>query len=106
VNVWLTMLLAGILTFAIRLSFILLFGRMEIPPLLRRALRFVPPAVLTAIVFPELLVRDGSLALYPGNARLLAGILAAAVAWRTKNISLTIVVGMMALFVFQMLFGD
>jgi branched-subunit amino acid transport protein len=104
-NVWLTMLLAGILTYAIRLSFILLLGRMEIPPLLRRALRFVPPAVLTAIVFPELLIRDGSLALSPGNPRLLAGILAVAVAWRTKNIVLTIVVGMAALYLFQMLFG-
>jgi branched-subunit amino acid transport protein len=105
-NVWLTMLLAGILTYAIRLSFILLFGRMEIPALLRRALRFVPPAVLTAIVFPELLVKDGSLALSPGNARLLAGILASAVAWRTKNVLLTILSGMIALYLFQMLFGN
>jgi branched-subunit amino acid transport protein len=105
-NVWITMLLAGILTYAIRLSFILLFGRLEIPPLLQRALRFVPPAVLTAIIFPELLIQDGSLALSPGNARLLAGLLASVVAWRTKNVMLTIVAGMAALYVFQIVFGN
>ena len=53
-TVWLTMLLVGLGTYATRLSFILLFGRREIPVGVRRALRFVPPAVLTAIIFPEL----------------------------------------------------
>jgi branched-subunit amino acid transport protein len=53
--------------------------------------------VLSAIVFPELLLREGALAISPGNPRLLAGILAGLVAWRTRNMLLTIVVGMAAL---------
>jgi len=102
-QLWVTMILAGAITYAIRLSFILLFGKWEIPALLRRGLRFVPPAVLSAIVFPELLLSDGSLALSLGNARLLAGILAALVAWRTKNVLLTILVGMASLYILQWL---
>jgi branched-subunit amino acid transport protein len=102
-NLWLTMLVAGVITYLIRLSFIFLFGKLEVPHPLRRALRFVPPAVLTAIIFPELLVREGALYLSPGNARLAAGLLAALVAWRTKNIVLTILVGMAALFLLQWL---
>ncbi len=93
--------LAGLITFATRLSFIALLGRVETPPLLTRALRFVPPAVLSAIIFPELLVRDGALRLSPGNARLVAGVIAAAVAWRTRNVLLTIAVGMGALWILQ-----
>jgi branched-subunit amino acid transport protein len=101
--IWLTLLLAGVLTFLIRLSFIALLGRYEPPPLLRRALRFVPPAVLSAIIFPELLIADGQIALGWDNYRLLAGIVAILVAWRTRSALLTIAVGMAALWLLQLL---
>jgi len=84
-NIWLTMLLAGLVTFIIRLSFIQIIGHRSIPPLLQRALRLVPPAVLTAIIFPEVFLSSGQLDLSFGNARLLAGLLATLVAWRTRN---------------------
>ena len=100
-NVWLTILCAGILTFAIRLSLIALMGRVEVSPLVQRALRFVPPAVLSAIIFPELLWHSGQLDMSLGNTRLLAGVLAALVAWRTKNVLLTIGVGMAAVWILQ-----
>lgn len=95
---WLPALaVAGLVTFATRLSFIALLGRVDVPPFFRRALRYVPPAVLSAIVFTEILVRDGAPDLSPGNVRLLAGAAAAVVAWRTRNVLLTIAVGMAAL---------
>ena len=92
------MLAAGALTYAIRLSFILLWGRIEVPDRLQRALRFVPPAVLTAIIFPELFMPAGAVDISLANSRLLAGILAALVAWRTCNIVLTLLVGMGVLY--------
>ena len=98
---WLTMLTAGLLTYAIRLSFILLLERWQPPDLLRRALRFVPAAVFAAIIFPELVFRNGSLYLSPANPRLLAGLLAVLIAWRTKNVLVTIGVGMAALLLLQ-----
>jgi branched-subunit amino acid transport protein len=100
-NVWLLLIGMGLVTYAIRLSLIVLIGRVDVPPLIQRALRFVPPAVLSAIIFPELLRPGGTLDLSPGNVRLLAGVLAAGVAWRTKNVLLTIGVGMVALWVLQ-----
>jgi branched-subunit amino acid transport protein len=100
-NLWLAMILSGAATYATRLSFILLWERLEVPPLLRQALRFVPVAVLTAIIFPETLMPAGSLDLSLGNARLIAGLLAVIVAWRTKNIVWTIVVGMLGLWGLQ-----
>ena len=75
-EVWLTLLAGGLVTFATRLSFIQLFEKFEIPSGLKRALRFVPPAVLAAIIFPELLLREGVLALETSNFRLLAGLVA------------------------------
>jgi len=81
---------------------ILLLGRVPIPPLIRRALRFVPPAVLSALIFPELFLQPGgTLNLSPANPRLLAGALAALVAWRRKNALLAIAAGMLALWILQ-----
>ena len=102
-NIWLIMILSGLITYGIRLSFIQLFGKIEVPFWLGRALHFVPPAVLSAIIFPELLMPAGSLNISLSNLRLLAGLLAGFVAWRTKNVVLTIAVGMAALLIFQVL---
>jgi len=101
-NVWFILICMGLVTYAIRLSMILLLERVDLPPIIQWALYLVPPAVLSAIVFPELLMPSGMLYLSFGNVRLLAGVLAAVVAWRTKNVLLTIVVGMVALWVLQM----
>jgi len=100
-NVWLLLLGMGLVTYAIRLSLIVLIGHVEVPPIIQRGLRFVPPAVLSAIIFPELLRPGGTFDLSLGNVRLLAGVLAAGIAWRTKNVLLTIGVGMVALWVLQ-----
>jgi branched-subunit amino acid transport protein len=84
-------------------SFIHLFGRFDVPETLRRALHYVPPAVLSAIVFPELLLHGGRLDLTAGNDRLLAGRAAVLIAWLTKNILLTILAGMGVLLLLQFL---
>ena len=64
-------------------------------------LRFIPGAVLATLVVPALVYTDGSLALTVGNEKLLAGALAAIVAWRTENVLATIAVGMIALWSFE-----
>jgi branched-subunit amino acid transport protein len=104
-NIWLVILLAGLVTYATRLSFILLLDRIQVPDWFRRGLRFVPVAVLSAIILPELTSPDGSLSLTWRNPQLAAGAVAILVAWRTKNMLLTILAGMAALFIFKAVFG-
>jgi branched-subunit amino acid transport protein len=99
--IWVILIISGLLTFLTRLSFIWLFERITVPDLLRRALRFVPPAVLTVFVFQEILLHDGVMNFSPGNARLIAGVIASLVAWRSRSILLTILAGMAALFICQ-----
>lgn len=98
--VWVIIVAIGVLTVLIRLSFIALLGRMQVPMWLTRALRFVPVAALTAIITPEIFVRDGAIALWPVNVRLIAGLVAVLVAWRSKNTLLTIFAGMVTLWAF------
>lgn len=102
---WATLFAGGLVTFGIRLSFIVGLGQREVPAGLRRALRFVPPAVLSAIIFPEMFRPGGQYDFSLGNVRMLAGLLAALVAWRTRNILLTIAAGMGALWAFSYLLG-
>lgn len=100
---WLAIIGMAAVTIALRASFLLLPETTPSPALLRRGLRYVPPAVLTAIWIPELVFSNGALDFSPANARLLAGALAIAVAWRLRQTYLTIAAGMLALHLFSRL---
>jgi branched-subunit amino acid transport protein len=102
-KLWLTIIGMGIITYTIRLSMILLLDKFNISDHFKQALRFVPPAVLSAIIFPELLQPGGSLDVSLGNDRMIAGLLAMIIAWRTKNVLITIAVGMVSLWLLQSL---
>lgn len=104
-NLWLTILAVGLLTYLMRLSFIGLLRGRTLPPALQHALRFVPVAVLPAIIVQELVPQGSERDALLHNPRLLAGVVAALVAWYTRNVLLTIGVGMATLIVLHMVFG-
>lgn len=103
-TLWLIILGMALLTFYQRASFLLLPERVQLPPLLVRALRYVPAAVLTAIWAPELLLQNGVPIVALGNERLLAGLVAIAVAWRWRVTFGTILAGLAALHLFDWMF--
>ena len=102
-NVWLAMILGGLITFGMRFSFIYLFGKFKVPDKLRMALHYVPPAVLSALIFPALLIKSNAIDISIGNTYLMAGIVAAAVGLITKNTLMTILAGLIAIILFQIL---
>jgi branched-subunit amino acid transport protein len=101
-------LIAGmaLVTFAVRYPVLALVGKINLPQPVIRALRYVPPAVLAAIILPAMLLDSANqLALSLNNSYLIAGVVAFLVAWRTKNMLLTIILGMAALWAARALFG-
>ena len=98
-QLWSVILGGTLVTFAARLSFIALIPPDKLPPFFRRGLRLVPPAILSAFVLPELVMPGGRFNLTWGNDRLLAGILAGFVAWKSRNIWLSILTGMISLWI-------
>jgi len=91
-RIWVAIILSGIGTYAMRASFLVFAHRLaDVPPNVQRLLRQIPPAALAAIVIPALLRPEGSLDLW--QPRFLAGLVAALVAWKTRNIALTLAVG-------------
>lgn len=91
-RIWVAIVLAGIGTYAMRASFLVFAHRLaDVPPGVQRLLRQIPPAALASIVVPALLRPEGQLDLW--QPRFLAGVVASLVAWKTRNIALTLAVG-------------
>jgi branched-subunit amino acid transport protein len=99
------LLVAGmaLVTFAMRYPVLALVSKLTLPPTLMKALKFIPPAVLTAIIVPALFAPTGRVDFSPTNDYLIAGIVTAFVAWRTKNLLLTLAIGMAALWGWRLL---
>lgn len=95
---WIVVVAAGVGTYALRASFMVMAHRAEdLPPFLRELLRMIPAAALAALAGPALL-RGGEqhqLALW--SPRFLAGFVALMVAWKFRSLFATILVGLVAI---------
>ena len=102
---WLSVVVIGVGTYFTRLSFIGAFGERQMPAWMMSPLRYVAPAVLGAIVLPAVVQPDGAFQLVPSvNPRALAAVVAAAVAYKWRSVSLVTVVGMGSLWLLDWLF--
>jgi len=101
-KLWAVIFVVGALNYVSRVSFIALFSRRTMPPLLARALRYVPAAMLTALVLP--MVVDAGAA---GGAwltpKVIAAVIATVVAYWKLGTLWTLGVGMVALWTLQSL---
>jgi branched-subunit amino acid transport protein len=103
-RVWVAIVLAGAGTYALRASFLLAADRLaRVPSGVERLLRQIPPAALASLVVPALLRPHGELDLF--SPRLVAGLVAAVVAWRTRNVAATLTVGMGLLVLLDVFFA-
>ena len=93
----------GVITYVIRLSFLVMGDRLRLTAVTRRALNYVPIAVLSAIILPAMLQPNDVLDVSWGNGRLIAGLVAGIVAWRTQSALWTISVGMITLWLLEAL---
>ena len=84
----------AVVTYLTRWAALAVAGRTTLSERASRALTYVPPAVLTAIIVPALLSPGGSLNLSLHNTYLVGGLVATFVAWRTRQLLPTIVLGM------------
>ena len=99
------LLILGMLavTFGVRYASLALTGRFPPPPRAVRLLAYVPVAVLTALVVPYVVIRDGEPALGLDNAYLVGAIIAVLISYTGKNLLLTIIGGMLVFFGYQAL---
>ena len=106
-DTWLliTIVLAGIATYLTRLSFLTGRTLRATPDRFRLPLRYVPAAILGALIAPAVLLIPETQSFSWENPRLWAGLVALAVAWLSRSVLLTIVSGMTALWLLQWLWS-
>lgn len=101
-KIWGAIVGIAAVTFLLRFSFIYLLGRIEqVPPRIEHALGFVPAAVLAALSVPAFVVLEPTVVGTVSHPKLLAGLVAAGVAWKTQDVTATVVVGMIVLWTVQ-----
>ena len=92
--VFLTILGMGVVTYLPRLLPVLLLSSKKLPPLVVAWLRFIPVAVLAAMLLPSLVVSDAQLAFNRNNLFLWGAIPTFLVAWKTRSLFGSVIVGM------------
>ena len=84
----------AVVTYLPRLLPTLFLSGRNLRPVIAAWLRLVPPAVLAAMLAPSLLVRDNHVDLGFGNLFFWAALVAFPLAWKSKSLFATVVVGM------------
>jgi branched-subunit amino acid transport protein len=93
----------ALVTFTIRYPLLAFVGRVELPDRMVRALRYVPVAVLIAIIVPTMLMPHDHLEIAFGNSYLIAGMASMVIAAKFKRLLPTIGGGMLIFLLWQWL---
>jgi branched chain amino acid efflux pump len=94
---WVLIVGMAVIAFSTRAVFILPGSRLRLPATAERVLRYAPAAALMAIILPDLATTQGALSISVENPKLVAGLVAFALAAATRSILATIVGGMLVL---------
>jgi len=93
-KLWIIIASVGLLNFLSRLSFIAFFANRRMPPLMERALKFVPAAMLTALIVPMIVASPGAATGVHVDARIPAALVAGIVAYFVRGTIPTLLAGM------------
>lgn len=91
-NIAIAIILTGLGTYACRALFVVALANQRFPPLALRALEYVAPAVMGALIVSMLSSPEGDVLI--GEAELAGLISAALVAWKTRNHIYTLIAAM------------
>lgn len=94
-----------VITFGIRFVMFAFAGKITFPVWMQQSLKFVPPAVLTAIVVPAVVMPYGDIDVSFTNVYLLAAIISVVISLVTKSLLKTIFFGMLVFLLLKLLIG-
>ena len=100
-KLWAVIFAVGLLNYLSRLSFIAVFARRGMPPILGRALKYVPAAMLTALILPMIVADPSAAPAMAFNPKVAAAVIAGAVAFFTRSTLWTLGTGMAALWLLK-----
>ncbi len=103
--VMLMVVLGGLGTYLIRISFLFILGNRMVSPMVENVLRYIPPAAFAALAVPAVIRPEGVVDIGPDNLKLVAAIVALAIGIRTRSVMWVLVSGMVSLWILTWFFG-
>ena len=93
---WLSIIIAGILTYFTRMTMIALVSRDMLGDRIKAVLAYVPSAVFPAIIFPAIFINDYGNFIEMNNPKIFAAIVAIVVGYFSRNVIATILSGLIS----------
>ena len=87
---WLSIIIAGILTYFTRMTMIALVSRDMLGDRIKAVLAYVPSAVFPAIIFPAIFINDYGTFIEMNDPKIFGAIVAIVVGYFSKNVIATI----------------
>ena len=93
---WLSIIIAGILTYFTRMTMIALVSRDMLGDRIKAVLAYVPSAVFPAIIFPAIFINDYGTFIEMNDPKIFGAIVAIVVGYFSKNVIATIFSGLLS----------
>ena len=93
---WLSIIVAGVLTYFTRMTMIALVDRDTLGDKIKAVLEYVPSAVFPAIIFPAIFINDFGSFVDMNDPKIFGAIVAIIVGYFSKNIIATILTGLLS----------
>ena len=93
---WLSIIIAGILTYFTRMTMIVLVDRDMLGEKIKAVLAYVPSAVFPAIIFPAIFINDYGTYIEINDPKIFGAIVAIIVGYFSKNVIATIFSGLIS----------
>ena len=93
---WLSIIIAGILTYFTRMTMIALVSRDMLGDRIKAVLAYVPSAVFPAIIFPAIFINDYGSFIEINDPKIFGAIVAIIVGYFSRNVIATILSGLIS----------
>ena len=101
---WLSITIAGILTYFTRMTMIVLVRRDLLGEKIKAVLAYVPSAVFPAIIFPALFINDYGAYIEMNDPKIFGALVAIIVGYFSKNVIATIFSGLLSYWIIIFVF--
>ena len=93
---WLSIIIAGILTYFTRMTMIALVSRDMLGDRIKAVLAYVPSAVFPAIIFPAIFINDYGTFIEMNDPKIFGAVVAIIVGYFSRNVIATILSGLIS----------
>ena len=93
---WLSIIIAGILTYFTRMTMIALVSRDMLGDRIKAVLAYVPSAVFSAIIFPAIFINDYGTFIEMNDPKIFGATVAIVVGYFSRNVIATILSGLIS----------